>query len=640
MAVLRTLRSVAVVFALVWSAACGGPQADTLPGADGGGPGDARDAGVVPDAGPAADGGGPAVDAGRASDAGEGGLDAGGFDAGGFDAGGFDAGGLDAGGLDAGGFDAGGFDAGTSDAGTSDGGTSVDGGAAGCVTLARLVAPATAAAPSVVVTCDLTLTGAEVITKRLIFQGAASSGVTLRCNGARLDGAAGTVNAGKDMIEIRSRKVTDGGVTTWEPVEGVTIHGCDVTGSVRIWGMGTNGQGADLLLPSRDAGYVDLVRGNAPRNILVDHVTIRGTGRNPFYVAPGVSGVTLRDSEITGTSAGGAIYLDAESTGNTFLRNRIHPVTQSRELVSIDASSHNRFLENWFSSLGNGGIYLYRNCGEGGVIRHTAPQHNVIVNNGFYYSQYAGSSPAVFIGSRNAVSGVSFCDADDGSPLGSSASDLDYARHNVVMQNQVRTRAVSDMIVIGAALFDPLANWPNSLGHNVTVAELLLPASGCFLPTRFDRDFLLHGDSVDAVEPATGACRTFTCAEGTLIAGAACTTSAPVAFSCQGTGLGGSCSGTASCPGAARLIAATAVCDLARSTLPGTAEVDAAPRGELAVPTAPDFLGSGECRVGQTAGRSEHVIIRGSAGSSVSFGCSGQTLGSGCAVRGVLTCQP
>ena len=100
-------------------------------------------------------------------------------------------------------------------------------------------------------------------------------------------------------------------------------------------------------------------------------------------------------------------------------------------MLAVDGSSYNLIINNWFSGLNNGGIYLYRNCGEGGTVRHATPSYNQIINNVFYYDEYIGFNPSVFIGSRNG--NRSYCGDDGGYPFGSNSSDLDYARYNVVM---------------------------------------------------------------------------------------------------------------------------------------------------------------------------------------------------------------
>jgi hypothetical protein len=506
------------------------------------------------------------------------------------------------------------------------------------VTLAQVVAAATASRSEVKLNCDLTLQSTHVVTKRLVLEGAAGSGITVRCNGALLDGDEGTVNAGKDMIEIRSRKVVVDGGSRWVPVEGVTVQGCRVVGSIRIWGMGRNGQGADLLESSRTADHVQRTRDNAPRDIRLEDMVITATGRIPLYLSPGVSRVTLAGSEVTGASDSVAIYLDAESHQNTFVNNNIHTTTVSREVFAVDASSHNVILNNRFASLNHGGIYLYRNCGEGGVTRHTTPNHNVVVNNTFYYANYTGFLPAVYLGERNRLPGTSFCDEDLGNPYGSSVSNLDYARHNVVMQNQVYVRSVEDMIRTGTALLDSLANWPNYVARNETVAQAVTRPAGCFLPTRYDLDFLPHGQETRLVgAQGPGTCGVWRCQDGVLVEAGTCAVST-VPFSCQVTGNDEGCQGVASCPAGTQVLAVTAACDLETGSLAAgaLALVDV---GEVTVTRQSDTRSDGRCFAGDTLVQAEHAIARGAAGRDVTFGCRERDANGGdCQVRGTLSC--
>jgi parallel beta-helix repeat protein len=149
------------------------------------------------------------------------------------------------------------------------------------------------------------------------------------------------------------------------------------------------------------------------------------------------------------------MYFDAETAFNVVTGNHIHANTNQgyfksdRELFALDGSSYNTITDNKFSQLQNGGIYLYRNCGEGGAVRVSTPSHNRIANNYFYYNRYSGPNPAVWIGSRNTVTFDHYCGKDKGVDYGSGASDWDYAQSNEVRDNQIVKRSVSDMIVVG-----------------------------------------------------------------------------------------------------------------------------------------------------------------------------------------------
>ncbi len=223
--------------------------------------------------------------------------------------------------------------------------------------------------------------------------------------------------------------------------ENVTIKNCVIKGVVRVWGLGTNGQDGYQWHSSRDLaapGHVQRVRDAAPTRITFENVTIESTGWILFYLGPGTTYVTLKNSELTGKGALN-VYFDAETAFNVVTGNHIHAKT-NREVFALDGSSHNEITDNRFSSLNNGGIYLYRNCGEGGAVRVSTPSHNRIANNHFYYNRYDGPNPAVWIGSRNTVTHDHYCGKDKGVDYGSGASDWDYAQCNQVRNNQIVKR--------------------------------------------------------------------------------------------------------------------------------------------------------------------------------------------------------
>lgn len=412
---------------------------------------------------------------------------------------------------------------------------------------------------SVRIDCDLTLEPGQVVTKRLIFDGidadrdgaVDSSGVTVDLNGATL-GAKGTYNFGKDMIQIMSTEIvvnnTKDEISSYRRPQDITIRNGNIIGSVRIWGMAQNGQGDwefdktkeiqgfhppipfsnQLLKSSRMSGHTARVQTNGPRNIVFDNVTITGLGRNPLYFAPGVTNSKLINSKMNGKSNAVAIYLDAETEGNTIKNNYIHVSTKNkkferwdRPLIAIDGSSNNKIINNLFSNLSHGGIYLYRNCGEGGVIRHLTPSRNKIINNIFYYNKYNGDNPSVYLSSRNR-GGVwddkfGFCDEDDGYPFGSSVSDRDYARYNAVMQNQIYKRSINDMIKTKNAA----VNSPNYIDYNQKVTEETVDRerpAGCNVEGGRHPNFILDGQSFDLwVNGNPPTCHRDTCNDGDLI---------------------------------------------------------------------------------------------------------------------------
>lgn len=348
--------------------------------------------------------------------------------------------------------------------------------------------------PAVIVDCDLTLSANDVVTKTIIVEG--SDGTTVDCAGALLDGSDGTVNAGRDMIEVRSRRTGE----TYDPATDITIRGCRIVGSVRTWGKGTNGEATAVRATSGDSDHVSAVRAAAPTRIRFENVDIEATRRIPFYVAPGVTEVTLTGSHLHGESISVGVYLDAESAYNRIIGNRIEVVTvdskpnnpfqdRFREQMAVDASSWNVIAGNWFSALNHGGIYLYRNCGEGGTARHSTPSHNIIADNVFFYNKFDGSKPSVLFGSRDG--NRDYCDDDDDKEHGSGVDDRDFARHNIAAGNRIFKLATKSMIRTGGTV-----NSPNLIVDNVTVTDAEYPIvrpGGCGFFVDAEPRWVPHG---------------------------------------------------------------------------------------------------------------------------------------------------
>ena len=308
--------------------------------------------------------------------------------------------------------------------------------------VADVLAPASEAQRSVTLTCDLKLTRKDVVTKQLLFLGRASSGVKVDCGGATLGGVAKTPRSGIAIL-VRSRGETPEQMAADRP-ERIGIANCRVEGAIRVTGAGINGEDKKVTASSHSGGHTQRMQAAAPTDITFSNLTIVGSGPIPIYLAPGVTRVTLRESRINGRTAGPVIYLDAESGHNQIVGNRFSIETAKRELIAIDGSADNRIADNRFSGLSNGGVYVYRNCGEGGTVRHQAPQRNVIEANEFYYDRYFGLSPAIWLGSR--MGSRSYCGLDRGFPFGSSVDDRDFADGNAVLSNRFVKRPPDLMI--------------------------------------------------------------------------------------------------------------------------------------------------------------------------------------------------
>ncbi|MCL1128058.1 hypothetical protein L2764_27390 [Shewanella surugensis] len=121
----------------------------------------------------------------------------------------------------------------------------------------------------------------------------------------------------------------------------------------------------------------------------------------------------MKQSYLHGTSDTVALYLDAESNYNKILDNEIE-VNTAQQLMALDGSAHNKIENNYFILNDNGGIYLYRNCGEGGTVHHQKPSFNQIKANYFSYNNISdnnSNNPAIYISANNGQQ--SYCTDDD-----------------------------------------------------------------------------------------------------------------------------------------------------------------------------------------------------------------------------------
>jgi hypothetical protein len=258
--------------------------------------------------------------------------------------------------------------------------------------------------------------------ERIVLSGSAASHRIIDCDGGWFNNGQAT-----ELI-IQSTQTTNG----WDWPAGITIRNCRIRGGIRIQGMGRNGQGPAVLESSRKRGHTERAQAAAPRQILISNVEVEADGRIPLYLAPGVTGVTIKNSKFAGWSRSVAIYLDAESGYNT-IRSNVFTLRAGREIIAVDGSANNRIEGNRFDCLAAGGIYLYRNCGEGGTIRHQTPHRNVIAGNCFNTKSLGFWSYGIWLGSRN---GRRYYSEDDaGYDFGSSVDNRDFADDNMVVSN-------------------------------------------------------------------------------------------------------------------------------------------------------------------------------------------------------------
>jgi parallel beta-helix repeat protein len=258
--------------------------------------------------------------------------------------------------------------------------------------------------------------------EQVVLSGTAVSGSVIDCGG-------GWYNGGRlTELVIRSTRTAAG----WERPENIVIQNCRIRGAIRVMGLGRNGEAEDVRESSLQEGHTRRAQQAAPTNIRISGVEIEAVHRIPLYLAPGVTDVVFENSRITGWGASTAIYLDCETAGNRIAGNTL-AMRAAREVIAVDGSADNVIEGNRFENITYGGIFLYRNCGEAGTVRHQTPHGNVIRDNWFDTRTLGAFQTAIHLGSRNG--GRTYCRQDDGHPFGSSLDDRDFADDNTVIGN-------------------------------------------------------------------------------------------------------------------------------------------------------------------------------------------------------------
>ncbi|WP_242912275.1 right-handed parallel beta-helix repeat-containing protein [Brevundimonas pishanensis] len=276
--------------------------------------------------------------------------------------------------------------------------------------------------------CSLVLVEGQTIPRPILIEGPPGRGVGLNCQGGTVGRRDLSVSIARPTIAIRSRKTAEG---VWERPHSLAVRNCTVLGNIRIFGMGADGGYDDLRQSSRLPGHTIRAQAAAPTQVWLDNLVLTGRGSIPLYIGTGVTAVSLTNSTLNGSSTATAIYLDAESRGNTIRDNRILTRT-AREMIAIDGSAHNLITGNRFDLHGKPGIFLYRNCGERGVVRHQTPSNNTITGNSFTGASWL--RPRLVV--ENARNGSrSYCRDDAGYPFGSSVDDRDNASGNRIQNN-------------------------------------------------------------------------------------------------------------------------------------------------------------------------------------------------------------
>jgi len=296
----------------------------------------------------------------------------------------------------------------------------------------------------------------------------------------------------------------------WQRPQNFEFTNWKLNGSIRILGAGSSASKA-VKQSSFSLGHTERMQAAAPSGITLSNLQINAIGKIPLVVGPGSTQVALRNSTISGRSQSVGIYLDAESANNEIVNNTFS-LKLGREVIAVDGSRQNVISSNTFARLPWGGVYVYRNCGERGVVRHQEPAENRILANTFNLNTLRSFlfeyRYGIWLGSRESRP-PSYCGADRGYSFGSSINNGDFANDNIINGNLRRGSSRGYLLKIDEGLgiggYDkfikddgrnnqinngPLGsmqarrhNWGDALG------QALSPA-GSHAPSRNDRSLL------------------------------------------------------------------------------------------------------------------------------------------------------
>lgn len=333
-----------------------------------------------------------------------------------------------------------------------------------------------------ILNCSTKMKLKSVINFPIWFEGKEGSDNVLDCNYSTL----------KEGLRIRSKRVINNGVVVWERPENIQIKNCHIIGGVRVSGMKEIGViiHKDLLKSSRFLGHTERAQAAAPKNISIINSTIESAGTVAAYIDPGVTQFHLENSLINGFSEKEAIYLDAESANN-IIKNNTFKLSTGRPVISVDTSARNVIEGNQFvGKRDGGGIFIFRNCGELGLVRHQPPTGNIIKNN-FFAEDKSQLLPDIHIGSRNkSLDSESFCWQDKNlenipnieASFDTRFKDLDLNLQKLILEapsygvgsSKINSDMAKDNFIIGNTMFRPIkySNSQNELKDNISPIEL------------------------------------------------------------------------------------------------------------------------------------------------------------------------
>lgn len=245
------------------------------------------------------------------------------------------------------------------------------------------------------------------------------------------------------VIDLRGRVLNDD-ITIQGAIRNVKILNGTIKGEVRL---------RPSNIPENShtqPGHTERVRVLAPSGVSIENIKFDTDGTtHQVYFGPGSTNSTIMSCEFIGKSLGPSVYLSPEGGSHIVRKCNFSAETGARrEVLSIDGSADNLIEDNNFKRCIWGGIYLYRNSGEDGKVRHQTPRNNTIQNNKFdltgmqmvRFSNRSGHQGSFFyvpygiiLGSRQGDS--SYSELDSAYNIGSGSSNLDYAQNNKVINN-------------------------------------------------------------------------------------------------------------------------------------------------------------------------------------------------------------
>lgn len=305
---------------------------------------------------------------------------------------------------------------------------------------AEMLAPATARDRRFVLDCSMNLSPSDVVEKEVSIGGSAASGLTLDCHGARIGAPErGGLTRPAFRLVVQSLRTSTEGVMD-APTD-VTIRNCVIDGTLRIYGMDGEMARVSALKP----GHTARAQAAAPKRIHLDRMRFIGSvDRFKLLINVGSTDVSVTNSVFQGDVVGTTVYVGDEVVSTRIEHNRFEGVASRREQIALDGAAKSVIRANHFSDTADGGVFIYRNCGERGRIRVQEPRGNRIEDNVFEGGRRPPSAkPVVWIGSRNLrrLERPEQCMLDDGLGFGSSLpegvhlSEQDMARETTVKGN-------------------------------------------------------------------------------------------------------------------------------------------------------------------------------------------------------------